>query len=169
MSLPNNKLGLNIRTEKQIYNECKITVRRILRCSVNEEARKLYEITTIKNVDSDSIVNKAVSKDLPNHKVKEKCKKEKAESIWNDFMGLKEQCVFIKYIVDVCLTKDISSWQMLVKRLPVNIHSFCRRCLVMSLANNFNLKRWKISSSGAYLLCSKLQSQLHVFNNCTGA
>ena len=109
MSLPNNKLGLNIRTEKQIYNECKITVRRILRCSVNEEARKLYEIITIKNVDSDSIVNKAVSKDLPNHKVKEKCKsiftKEKAESIWNDFMGLKEQCVIIKYIVDVCLTR----------------------------------------------------------------
>ena len=119
LSLPNSKLGLNIRTAKQIYNECKITVRRILRCSVNEEARKLYEITTIKNVNSDSVVNKAVSEDLPNHKVKEKCKdiftKGKTESIWNDFMGLKEQCVIITYIVDVCLTKDISSWQMLAK------------------------------------------------------
>ena len=104
LSLPNKKLGLNIRTAKQIYNECKITVRRILRCSVNEEARKLYELTTIKNVNSDSVVNKAVSKDLPNHKVKKKCKciftKEKAESIWNDFMGLKKQCVIIKYIAD---------------------------------------------------------------------
>ena len=93
LSLPNNKLGLNIRTAKQIYNECKITVRRILRCSVNEEARKLDEVTTIKNVDSDSVVNKAVSEDLPNHKAKEKCKsiftKEKTESIWYDFMGLK--------------------------------------------------------------------------------
>ena len=39
----------------------------------------------------------------------------------------------------------------------------------MSLANNSNLKRWNISSSGACLLCGKLQSQLHVFNNCTGA
>ena len=149
-----------------------MTVRRILRCSVNEEARKLYEITTIKNVNSDSVVNKAVSEDLPNHKVKEKCKsiftKEKTESIRNDFMGLKEQCVVIKYIVDVCLTKDISSWQMLVKRLPVNIHNFCHRYLVMSLANDSYLKRWKISSSGACLLCGKLQSQLHVFNNCTG-
>ena len=125
LSLSNSTLGLNIRTAKQIYNECKITVRRILRCSVNEEARKLYEITTIKNVNSDSVVNKAVSEDLPNQEVKEKCKsiftKEKTESIWNYFIGLKEQCVIIKYIVDVCLTKDISSWQMLVKRLPVNI------------------------------------------------
>ena len=51
-------------------------------------------------------------------------------------MGLKGQCVIIKYIVDVCLTKDISSWKMLVKRLPVNIHNFCRRYLVMSLAND---------------------------------
>ena len=84
-------------------------------------------------------------------------------------MGLKEQCVIIKYIVDVSLAKDISSWQMLVKRLPVNIHNFCRRYLVMSLANNSNLKRWKISSSGACLLCGKLQSRLYVFNNCTGA
>ena len=77
-----------------------------------------------------------MSEDLPNHKVKEKCKsiftKEKTESIWNDFVGLKEQCVIIKYIIDVCLTKDISLWQMLVKRLPVNIHNFCRRYLVMS-------------------------------------
>ena len=147
-----------------------ITVRRILRCSVNEEARKLYEITTVKNVNSDSVVNKAESEDLPNHKVKEKYKsiftKEKTESIWNDFVGLKEQCVIIKYVVDVCFTKDISSWQMLVKRLPVNIHNFCRRYLVMSLANNSSLKRWKISSSGVCLLCGKLQSQLHVFNNC---
>ena len=39
----------------------------------------------------------------------------------------------------------------------------------MSLANNSDLKRWKISSSGACLLCGKLQSQLHVFNNCTSA
>ena len=84
-------------------------------------------------------------------------------------MGLKEQCVIIKHMYDVCLTKDISSWQMLVKRLPMNIHNFCRRDLVMSLANNSNLKRWKISSSCACLLCGKLQSQLHVFSNCTGA
>ena len=160
LSLPNKKLGRNIRTAKQTYNECKVTVRRIRICSVNEEVRKLYEITTIKNVNSDSVVNKAVSEDLPNHNVKEKCKsiftKEKTESIWNDFMGLKEQCVIIKYIVDVCLTKDISSWQVLVNRFPVNIRNFCRRYLVMSLANNSNLKQWKISRFGACLLCGKL-------------
>ena len=60
LSLPNKKLGMNFQTAKLIYNECKITLRRILKYSRNEEARKLYEIT-MKYVNSDPIVNKAFS------------------------------------------------------------------------------------------------------------
>ena len=93
LSLPNKKLGMNVPTAKLIYNECKITLRRFLRCSRNEEARKLYEMTTFKNVNSDTIVNKAFSQDLPNNKIKDKCKsilnKEITKSVWNNFMGLK--------------------------------------------------------------------------------
>ena len=55
---------------------------------------------TMKNVNSGSIVNKAFSKDLPNNKIKVKCKsilnKETTESVWDNFMGLKEQCILIK-------------------------------------------------------------------------
>ena len=83
-----------------IYNECKITLRRVLKCSRNEEARKLYQMITMKNVNSDSFVNKAFSKDLPNNKIKTKCKsilnKETTESVGDNFMGLKEQCISIK-------------------------------------------------------------------------
>ena len=46
----------------------------MLKCSRNEEACKLYEITTMKNVNSDSIVNKAYSQDLLNNKIEAKCK-----------------------------------------------------------------------------------------------
>ena len=35
-----------LKTAKLICNEYKVNVQRILKCSVNEEARKLYEITT---------------------------------------------------------------------------------------------------------------------------
>ena len=90
------------KTAKLIYSECKITLRRVLKSSVNEEARKLYEITTMKNVNLDSIVNKAFSQDLPNNKIKAKCKsilnKEITKSVWDNFMGLKEQCILIKQI-----------------------------------------------------------------------
>ena len=77
---------MNVKTAKLIDNECKITLRRALKCSINEEACKLYETTTMKNANSDSIVNKAFRQDLPNNKVKAKCKsilsKEITESVW---------------------------------------------------------------------------------------
>ena len=88
-----------------IYNECKITLRRVFNYSINEEARKLYEITTIKIVNSDSTVNKAFSQDLPKNNFKAKCKsilnKEITESVCNNFIGLKEQCILIKQIIEV--------------------------------------------------------------------
>ena len=149
---------MNVKTAKLIYNECKITLRRVLRCSRNEEACKLYEMTTMKNVNSDTIVNKAFSQDLPNNKIKDKYKsilnKEITESVWDNFMGLKEQCI-LKKIIEVSMVKDIQSWQILVKRLPINTHNFCRRYLVMSLDKNSNLKRWKISNSELRSLCTK--------------
>ena len=63
------------------------------------------------------------------------------------------------------MVKDIQSSKILVKQLPINIHNFCRRYLVMSLANNSNLKRWKTSNSELCSLCTKKQTQLHVFNH----
>ena len=67
------------------------------------------------------------------------------------------------------LVKVIKSWQMLVKRLPVNIHNFCRIYLTMSLANNSNLKRWKITNSELCSLCLKMQTQSHVSNHLSNA
>ena len=124
----------------------------------------------MKNVNSDSIVNKAFSQDLPNNKIKAKCKsilnKEITESVWDNFMGLKEQFILRKQIFEVFMIKDIQSWKILVKRLPINIHNFCRRYSVMSFANNSNLKRWKISNSELCSLCTEKQTPLHVFNHC---
>ena len=62
-------------------------------------------------------------------------------------MALKEQCILIKQIINISMVKNIQKWQILVKRLPINIHNFCCKYLVMSLVNNSNLKRWKISNS----------------------
>ena len=127
----------------------------------------------MKNVNSDIIVSKAFSNDLPNNKIKDKCKsilnKEITESVWDHFMGLKEQYILIKQFIKVSMVKDIQSWQILVKPLPINIHNFCRRYLVMSVADNSNLKKWKISNSELCSLCTMKQTQLHVFNHCLQA
>ena len=54
----------------------------------------------MKNVIFDSTVNKAFSQDLPNKKIKAKCKsilnKEITKSVWDMIMDLKEQCILIK-------------------------------------------------------------------------
>ena len=51
LSLPKNKLGLNIKTLKQIYVECKVSVRQTRKLSRNEEIRTLYQLRNNKNVN----------------------------------------------------------------------------------------------------------------------
>ena len=70
LRMPHNKLGLNIISAKKLYSECKLSVRRILKTSPNLEARKLYETTSTKHFNSDSIINKIVTVDPEKYKVK---------------------------------------------------------------------------------------------------
>ena len=57
LSLAKNKLGLSIKTSKQIYVECKVSVRQTLKLSRNEEVRTLFQRTYNKNVNTDCLIN----------------------------------------------------------------------------------------------------------------
>ena len=107
---------------------------------------------------------------LKNIKVKKNCckifNKNHNEKRWDGFMRLKEQSNIIQSVTIHCSSKEISRWQRLVKSLPINLHNFCRKCLVSSLANRTNLKRWKISENSNCELCSCPKTQLHIFNHC---
>ena len=168
--MPQNKLGLNITSAKKSYNECKVSVCRILKTSPNLEVRKLYKITSTKHVNSDSIINKIVTVEPKKYKVKKNCckifNKNNDEKIWDDFMQLKEQSNIMQSVTIHSSRKEISRWQRLVKNLPINLHNFCRKYLVSSLANRTNLKRRKISENNNYELCNCPETQLHIFNNC---
>ena len=59
--LPRSKLGPEIKTLKQIYNEYKVSNRSNLKCALNTEPPKLYELTSNKNVKHDGIVNDITS------------------------------------------------------------------------------------------------------------
>ena len=167
ISLQSKKLGLRFTFAKKIYQQCKLSVRRILKMSKNTEIRKLYEITSNENVRSDEIINsckdpvtiKTRSANLLRNKID--------KSTWNDFMSLKEQNKLISHLVKECPVKMITIWQCLVRNLPSNIFQFCRRALILSLPNNSNLLRWKITVSGNCGMCNKLQTQLHTLSNCS--
>ena len=165
-----NKLGLNITSAKNLYSECKLSVGRILKTSTNLEGKKLYEISSTKHVNSDSIINKIVTVDPKKYKAKTNChkiiNKNNNEKIWDDFIQLKEQSNIIQSITIRSSSKEISRWQRLVKNLPISSHNFCQKYLVSSLANRTNLKRWKISENSDCELRNCPETQLHTFNNC---
>ena len=173
--LPNTKLGLNMKEVKSVYRACKLTVRRILKCSNNKETEKLYQITSSKNVITDEIINKTIieNDDSENYEIRSKCSyrfnKSAVDDIWETFLGLKEQSTVIKKIVESCYNKDIILWQSIMRRLPVSIFNFSRRYLILTLANNSNLFRWKICETNLCALCEQVQTQLHVFNFCKAA
>ena len=98
-------------------------------------------------------------------------KKEERDTIciWQKIMGLNEQCKIISFTVDEAFMSNITNWKKVTDKLQANIFRFCRLHLVLSLANNSNLHRWKISNNGLCSLCNKLQTQFHVFNNCKQA
>ena len=60
-------------------------------------------------------------------------KKKRQPSVWNQFMGLKEQSLLIEEILDICQPKTILQWQKVIQHLPSNIFSFCSRYLIVEL------------------------------------
>ena len=161
---------MNIASARKLYKECKLSVRKILKTSPNLEARKLYEITSTKHVNSVSIINQIVSTEPEKYKVRKNCykifNKNNHEKRWDGFMPLKKQSNIIQSITIHSSSKEISRWRRLVKSFPINLHNFCRKYLVSSLANRTNLKRWKISENSNCELCNCPKTQLHIFNHC---
>ena len=72
LSLPFKKLGVNLTLPSHIYQQCKITVRRILCTSKDKNIRCLYVETHDRNVNIDEIVEKAQTN---NEVSRETCKK----------------------------------------------------------------------------------------------
>ena len=93
-------------------------------------------------------------------------REEKNEEIWTNFLNLSEENVIIKHILEVSRAKYIKLWQ---NKLPKNIYTFCRRAIVLSLANKSDLFRWKRRANPDCDLCGKKQTQHHVMSFCKTA
>ena len=62
LHLPTKSLDLNISAAKQEYNNCKLSVRRILKTSIDPDARKLFKLTMNRNAKIDDVVLPAEKK-----------------------------------------------------------------------------------------------------------
>ena len=171
LTLPTKYLGAGVSLISDLFEKYQLSKRTILKGSSHADIKKLYYLTSDKHIirrnnrgvqgfykSSKSCQKKIISKAL---------EKKRQESVWNNFMELKEQNILIKSIVNTCTSRAVSQWQKTVQILPPNIFCFCRRYLISSLPTNANLVRWRKIASENCSLCGIKQIQRHVVSFCS--
>ena len=102
--------------------------RRILRLSENEDIRRLYKLTSTKNIRSDEVVESAVLISDRVRSVKKCCDKilesSRKNSILQELLELKKQSSIIQHISARCTKSAIGQWYTMVitsstKYLPI--------------------------------------------------
>ena len=93
-----------------------------------------------------------------------------AHKVLDGMKGLKEQNTIIDSISQQCSCSSINQWQKICEGHRQNIFISVRKVIVLQLANNTNLFRWKrVLSSDCGLRNTNKQTQLHILNNCPEA
>ena len=173
LQFPKSKLGVDFCSMADIYQQCQMSVRRVLRGSTNADIQHLYAVTSSKNVNINEIIENAAIETSDRYALKTTTDKELAHrnfvETWSSFISLKEQNTLIIRLMETCHKKIIKLWQKIVTEMPTSITCFARRALILSLGNNSNLKRWNIRESQNCDLCNRSQTQLHVFSFCPTA
>ncbi len=171
LNLPLKRLGLNLLLPSQLYQQCKVTVRRILRAPRDNNIRSLYVETHNSNINSDAIVEESRSEDRLTRESCMNILREKLEiENWDKFMALKKQNILVKFITENCRPSCIRSWNKVIKSLPKNVFCFLRRALILALPTNKNLKTWNLIPEEFCPLCAgNTHTQHHILNNCSAA
>ena len=169
-----SKPGINFKSAKMLYNQCKLSTHQILRQSKNPEIQKLYTLMSSRYINHDCLINsvssenknQVLSNNQFNSRVDGKFNKSVFNHTWNRFMNLNEQQLLFCHILKVFPVKVINTWQALTKWLPSNIFNFCSKALMLCLPNKSNLYHWKITEENQCFLCHHMKTQLHVLSNC---
>ena len=138
----------------ELFRKCLLSKQTLLKGSNSADVSKLYYLSAEKHVEVSQTLEEYTNFfSAPPHAGKKnvsKAQENKRQAlVWNQFMGLKEQSLLIKQILDICQTKTILQWKKATQHLPSNIFSFCRRYLIVSLPTNSKLFRWKKSATKA--------------------
>ena len=121
-------LGIDLLLVSDICRSCKVTLRRILRLSENEDIRRLYKLTSTKNIRSVEVVESAVLVSDMVRSVKKCCDKilesSRKNSILQELLDLKKQRSIIQHISAHCTKSATGQWHTMVSRLPQSIYQF---------------------------------------------
>ena len=147
------------------YNSCQLTSGNILKQSENPEIHSLYEATTPKNIETNNLLHPDKQKNPIGRLVNKTVNK-----ILDDTKGLEEQNTIIDSTSQQWSFTSINQWQKVCERFPQNVFIFVRKAIILQLANNTKLFRWKrVLSSDSGLCNSNKQTQLYILNICPEA
>ena len=148
LTLPSKYLGAGVSLISDLFEKCQLSKRPILKGSSHADIKKLHYLTSDKHISSNEIIEGCKGfTNLQNlvrkRSISKALEKKRQESVWNNFMELKEQNILMKSIINTCTSRAISQWQKTVQILPPNIFCFCSSYLVSFLPTNANLARWR--------------------------
>ena len=162
LDLPVKRLGMKFTLPSDAYNSSQLTTRNILKQSKNPEIRDLYKATAPKNVETDTLLHQDKPKNPKDRMVNKIVKK-----MLDDMKGVKEQNIIMDSISQQCSSSSINQWQKVDEGFPQNIFIFVHKEVILQLANNTNLFKWKkVFSSDCDLCNTTKQAQLYMLNNC---
>ena len=99
LQFPKSKLGVDFCSMADIYQQCQMSVRRVLRGSTNADIQHLYAVTSLKNVNINEIIENAATETSDRYALKTTTDKELAHrnfvETWSSFISLKEQNTLI--------------------------------------------------------------------------
>ena len=116
LTLPLNQLGAGVTLISELFQKCLLSKRTLLKGSNSADVRKLYHLSAEKHVEISQTLEEYTNFfSAPPHARKKSVSKAQEKKIqiqvWNKFMGLKEQSLLIKEILDICQPKTILQWQ----------------------------------------------------------
>ena len=165
MSIPLNQGGYGITSLRHQCENLRLGQRFRLKHSHNDDISHLWEVTSAKCVNLDSVVNVSESVEAAS---KALLKKERAKAT-SHVQSLKLQGAMFKSVTESLSKFAIAVWSTQMERVTTPMFLFVRKALQQQLATAANLVRWGRITSPACPLCNKVQTNKHVLSNCDSA
>ena len=135
-----------------------------LRSSNNSNIQALWSLTNKENVRADSLLIKD-----PYTVALHKLSEEQTGEATNHILSLKIQGLATKAVMESISPKNIKRWHQMTLTLPGFLFNFIRKALQSQLPTMANLNRWGRADTNLCPLCNNIQTNKHVFSNCSNA
>ena len=162
--LPLAKGGLGVPSLRQSMEKLRMLVRCHLKYHPSSALRDIWSLTSAQNVPSDW---RLVNQDLK--AAKNQITNEYIDSNLSHLSQLQIQGAALNELNTSVPKNEICRWSKILLELPDSTLRFARKAILSQLPTASNLHRWGRSLVSTCPLCSGIQTNKHVFSNCSSS